>query len=162
MKLHTDLVVTGRVLTFSKDTIARNPHIPELFGAGGGPEKSPSPHAASSLSEHVPARPSRIRQRSKPLSNQLEAEFGRIIRSLWPDATIWEKGLSFRLANGCVYWTDWVVWDGRKLICHEVKGKKAWDDAIVKLKVAARTFPQFEWFLQDKLDGQWREYRVLP
>jgi hypothetical protein len=153
------------VLTLSKSTLARNPN---LRGGSGSQQcqgqRVPGKETPADLAESsaLAARSPRIRQSSKPLSNKLEAEFGKILRSTRPYAVVWEKGLCFRLANGCVYWPDWVVFGGSGVECHEVKGKKAWDDAIVKLKVAARTYPQLSWFLQDKPDGQWREYRVLP
>lgn len=147
-----ELKVTGRVLTLSASTLARNPNL-------GASDAEPHPPCTGGS---IARPPSRIRQSSKPISNVLETEFGILLRTRRPLATIWEKGLCFRLANGCVYWPDWACFGGGVLECHEVKGKKAWDDSIVKLKVAAATYPQFEWYLQDKPDGQWREYRVLP
>lgn len=77
---------------------------------------------------------------------------------------VWEKGFTLRLANGCTYTPDWACLLNGVLQFHEVKGEKAWDDAIVKLKVAAATFPCFEFYLQDKpyATAHWREQRVLP
>ncbi len=78
--------------------------------------------------------------------------------------------LTFKLANGVTYCPDvfvseWpVIGECAKPTAWEVKGKKAWDDAIVKLKVAAHEWPEIRWVLvwKDSRDGGWREQTILP
>jgi hypothetical protein len=46
---------------------------------------------------------------------------------------------------------------------YECKGRKAWDDAVVKLKVAARQFPHFRFVMvtmRKSLSDPWVEYEV--
>lgn len=109
----------------------------------------------------VAAPTSRIRQSAKPLSNKLEAEFGRRLSAIYY-GPIMEQALTFRLANGLRYTPDFGVLFQGDLILFEVKGKKAWDDSIAKLKMAASVYPQFHWYCCDKPTGTWRETIVLP
>ena len=107
--------------------------------------------------------PKRIRQSSKPKSNKLESDYGNLLKAMFPSNEVLEQAVTFRLANGVRYTPDWVMLaevDG--LYCYEIKGRKSWDDSIVKLKVAASTYPKVHWYLCDKPDGSWREQEVLP
>lgn len=105
----------------------------------------------------------RIRQSSKPLSNQLETEFGKYLRSVnWSGSPIYEQCITVRLANGLRYTPDWIKLMDGKLYCYEVKGKHAWDDAIAKLKMAASLYRDWLWTLVWKEDGEWRMQAVLP
>lgn len=63
--------------------------------------------------------------------------------------------MNLRLADRCFYKVDFLVMTGTgHLECHEVKGYWT-DDALVKIKVAAETFP-FK-FLAVKLEkGEWK------
>lgn len=106
----------------------------------------------------------RIQQRTKPLMNELEARFSAWLRSKSGDFSVYEQAITFRLANGCKYTPDVVVTfpDGNEMECYEVKGKHAWDDAIVKLKVAATQFHHIRWCLVSVADCQWNFQDVLP
>ncbi len=64
------------------------------------------------------------------------------------------EAVTLKIANGCRYTPDWYVleWLGgdgtSKGQFYEIKARgMIWDDAIVKLKVAASKYPQFEFFL---------------
>jgi hypothetical protein len=72
------------------------------------------------------------------------------------------ESIILNLANGCDYQTDWPVWKGHKLTIYEVKGAFQWDDAIVKLKVAARQFRRISFFICKFDEGRWRIQRVKP
>lgn len=104
----------------------------------------------------------RIRQSSKPLSNKLETEFGAWLHGTYPLATIAEQAITFRLANGVKYTPDWIVFGNIFVSCFEVKGKHTWDDAIVKVKVAASLYPDIRWLMVWKLNGEWMMQSVLP
>ena len=129
-----------------------------LKNPAGGPSGPVAPGAAPT---------SRIRQNSKPRSNRLETEFGQLL-SQRHHGPIFEQAITFRLANGLRYTPDWAVFCESDqsffghLILYEVKGKKAWDDSIAKLKMAASVYPNFHWYLCDKPNGTWRETIVLP
>lgn len=99
----------------------------------------------------------RIRQSSKPLSNRAESEFGIRLRNEFPSDAIYEQAITFRLANGVRYTPDWVRFSETFPHCYEVKGKHSWDDAIVKLKVAANLYRHFSWWICFKSpQGEWQ------
>lgn len=131
-----------------------NPHI---FGPKSNPAHVVIPEPAADKS----AAP-RIRQSLKSKSNKLEAEFGLYLRALYPGIRLWEQGVRLSIANGCTYTIDWAATIDKQFWCWEVKGKHSWDDAIVKLKVAAACYPAFRFMLVDKIDGRWRLQEVLP
>lgn len=104
----------------------------------------------------------RIRQSSQPLSNKLETRFGGYLHMLHPRAVIWEQSITFRLANGVRYTPDWVMCEDSRLSIFEIKGPRAWDDAIVKIKVAASRYPQLDWFLAWEENGIWKSQALYP
>ena len=108
----------------------------------------------------------RIRQSSKPLLNKTEERLYAYLKAFYPSLRIHAQAKKVRVANGCWYTVDfYAVPDcptGRPLNW-ECKGDCAWDDAIVKLKVAATTYPDEAWFLMWE-DGtnNWLTQEVLP
>jgi hypothetical protein len=189
VKLHTDIVVTGRVMTYSKDTIARNP---EIFGAGGGAEKelrslpirrdggntgqvsdgqvTACNNPIQQSSNARPARPSRIRQHVKPKLNQTERDALEWLKRDYQMAyDLRPHAIRLELANGCLYTPDIIGSPTAHnpdpyIRAWEVKGKHAWDDSIVKLKVAAREWPSIRFTLlwRERKHGPWLEQEVLP
>jgi len=113
-------------------------------------------------------RKKRIRQDPKPLMNKLEEEALEYLkeedRKARTEFVFRPHALVLKLANGCVYNVDIVGFGNpRPRICAwEVKGKHAWDDSIVKLKVAAHEWPTIEFYLMWKDNGQWITQHVLP
>jgi hypothetical protein len=103
----------------------------------------------------------RIRQSEKPLMNKLETEWYQR-----PNEDMrWMRcqAITFKLANGVRFTPDFVwLCSSDRLRAYEIKGKHAWDDSLVKLKFAATAYPQIEWYLCWKQNGQWQEQRVLP
>lgn len=67
-------------------------------------------------------------------------------------------GLTLKLGNGTVYTPDLIHLHPitHKITAYEVKGKHAWDDAIVKVKVAASKYRAITFILV------WRENRRAP
>jgi hypothetical protein len=74
--------------------------------------------------------------------------------------------ITLKIANGCRYTPDFVSVDifSSEMHAWEVKGPHAWDDAIVKLKVAASLYPFISFTLVswDKAAGVWRMETVKP
>lgn len=118
----------------------------------------------------VPPKPSkRLKQRSAPLMNKLEEEFYNRHRDQYPPnyPPMRPQKITFSLGNGVTFRPDlfsfmWPGEGGPKPTAWEVKGKRAWDDAIVKLKVAARIYPEIRWFLVWKDATGWNHQLILP
>jgi len=104
----------------------------------------------------------RLRQSTRKIS-KLELEWGELLKQAqW--RYLRNNAIAFRLANGCVYWPDWTAYDlkGRQT-AWEVKGKRAWDDAIVKIKVAAHEYPETCFVLVWNGDtGLWHQQVIWP
>ena len=107
--------------------------------------------------------PKRIRQSTKPLMNKLEGEFLAWLRAFYPSEKFYPQSIRFRLANGVTYSPDIVsfTWSDQTTVW-EVKGKMAWDDAIVKLKVFAAQYPEIRVRLAWKQNNRWEQQEVLP
>lgn len=136
----------------SESTRRLNPH---LFGGGQNLAPNPAPQNGAN----------RLRQNRGPKLNKTETEFeGYLRRVVVPTHDVEAHALTFALANGCRYTPDFIA-SGPDLRAYEVKGKHAWDDAIVKLKVAARRFPYVQFWLaykQTRTEWNWRIERVHP
>jgi hypothetical protein len=192
-EIYADIVVTGRKLTLSRSTLERNPNL----GAGVGAEKElrslpvrrdggntgqvsdgqvaacKNPSQQSSNARH--ARPSRIRQSSKPLMNKLETEWFNIISVQYPNyPRPRAQARRYRLGNGIWFKVDFSVsiWPNRNPddtvrgpdmeTCWEVKGPHAFRGGFENLKVAAGLWTEVRWVLAWKQDGEWKEQEVLP
>lgn len=90
--------------------------------------------------------------------NGLESEHWSLLKAAQQESgVVWFgfEALTFELAHRCTYTPDWVVlYVGGRVCCEEDKGPFAWEDSIVKLKVAARLFQDvtFRLWRKDK-DG---------
>lgn len=110
----------------------------------------------------------RIRQRSSDGMNQLEREALAYLkeedRRAKTGFQFRTHSLTLRLANGCRYTIDITGFGEKRGEIHawEVKGRQAWDDAIVKLKVAAAQWPSISFYLMWKENGVWQTQHVLP
>lgn len=137
------------------DAVRRlNPH---LFGGAS---------ISSTANEASKVNTPRIRQNRGPKLNKTEAAFYEYLRAKYPTNEVEPHAITLVLANGCKYTPDIVVWVGdvdepdSTVSMYEVKGKHAWDDAIVKLKVAKRRFPGFGFWLVDRDDSQPGGWRI--
>lgn len=126
---------------------------------------APDPKSSEVLNP-APSKARRVKQRTKPKSNDLELEFGAHLRRLHENSSlgIWEQALTFLLANSVRYTPDWVMLCAETgLHCYEVKGKRMWDDAAVKIKVAASVYPNVHWMIVWKDDnGTWKTQALYP
>ena len=128
-------------------------------GSSGASKASPGASSAQ------PASSKRVRQSGKPLMNRLETGFLTQLRNLHvgQDVTIRSQSLTFRLCNGVTLRPDFVVFlAGQRPVCEEVKGKHAWEDSLIKLKMAAQEWPEFEWRLNWRENGMWHMQTILP
>lgn len=150
----------------SESTKKLNPHLwPHVPGVGtqarGGIPDSPCP-SGQICKGASKANPKRIRQRTKPRLNKLETQWLNELTTRYPGDRIRAQAIRFELANGVMYTPD-ITRSNDRFKAYEVKGPHAWDDAIVKLKVAARSYPEIDWVLVGKdKHGQWQEQKVLP
>lgn len=110
----------------------------------------------------------RVKQKTKPLLNKLESEWLTILKECRGDnnfAEVRSQAIRFQLCNGVTFTPDLFsfAWIRGEPHAWEVKGKHAWDDAIVKIKMAAQEWPEIKWILVWKSDdGLWREQEILP
>lgn len=124
--------------------------------------------ARARFAEHVPAiLPDVFRVKALPIvapkakgklatrkMNKTEAQYAERLKSC-PDVIWWEfEGITLRLGNDCRYTADFAVMlaDG-SIELHETKGFMR-DDALVKLKVAAASYP-FKVILVRYAKGVW-------
>jgi hypothetical protein len=142
----------GRSVSIGAEVRRLNPH---LFN-------SLEPEAKKLLNSS-PLEPRRIRQRTKTTLTKTEAAALEYVRLMWPEWSFMPHALRLELANGCLYTPDLV---GRHLTdpirVFEVKGKHAWDDSIVKLKVAARDWAAIHFWIIWREGAHWRTQRVEP
>lgn len=132
--------------------------------------KSVTPVPYPPLPRQVEAKPAkRIRQSTKPLMNKLERRCFDFLQRGLEDKRLIAQGVTFKIANGVRFTPDifcfnW-YWRGEyKPVAWEVKGPWFTDDAKVKLKVLASTYPQIVVLLawEDPEDGMWEVQQVLP
>lgn len=130
-------------------TRRRNPH---LFGAS----------EAVTIAKDIGTVPpkTRLRQSSKPLMNKTEGRFAAHLAALDPHEKWHAQAVTLLLASGVRYTPDFLSFKLR--LAYEVKGKWASDDSIVKLKVAARVYPELQFVLVWEQDGRWQEQIILP
>ncbi len=136
----------------SQSFIDRNPH---LYGRPAGVESADLGRQAGQ----------RVRQSSKPAMNKLEQEWFDIVSGIQWHHGPRAQAVRFRLCNGVTYTPDVfaATWqEAGRPTAWEVKGKHAWDDAIVKIKMAAHEWPEIDWWLVWKENGVWKTQRILP
>lgn len=122
---------------------------------------------AASLPSVEPAK--QIIRQSKREPNKTERRFEMDYLTGWLAAQEIKnyeyEGMTLEIANGCTYTPDWAVntrfggtirwqseiefgYPGMPLKFYEIKARQMiFDDAVVKLKVAAAKYPQFQFFL---------------
>ncbi len=105
----------------------------------------------------------RIRQDSKPLMNKLEKEWFSRISGTERFNSVRAQSKRFKLGNGIWFKPDATAIDtmtGTET-AWEVKGPHAFRGGFENLKVAAGIYPEIEWVLVWKENGNWKVQRVL-
>ena len=106
----------------------------------------------------------RLRQEAGPKLNKLEAAWLEMLKRKFPDGKIYAQAIRLRLANGAWFKVDFVVVNAGAWLAYECKGPDAGknvDRGKLALKVAADSFPEYQWFMVWKEDGQWKQQKVL-
>jgi len=105
----------------------------------------------------------RVRQSAKPLMNKLETEYFDVLKASYPTATIRPQSKKYRVCNGSVYCPDFTAIINGIETAWETKGKHSWDDAMLKIKVAASVWPEVDWWLVWKdASGRWTTQKIIP
>lgn len=110
----------------------------------------------------------------KETLNQTEKEFFELLKSSGY-ARVQPHAIRLELADKCTYLPDfYCVMDvmvhtttgtskphhSSRLHIYEVKGRHMWEDGWIKLKIAARMYPEFNFFFAQKKGGQWKVKQV--
>lgn len=120
------------------------------------------PVTAAQLLDQVDSDNKRLRQSAKPLMNKLEREWFEVLQHDFPGHPIKVQSIKLRIGNGCYFTPDFVVFhSNRQPTAWEVKGKHAWEDSLIKLKVAAATFQEILFFLVWKNAQGWQRQKIL-
>lgn len=110
----------------------------------------------------------RLRQKAGPKLNKTEQRFEIYLRQVFKTEPILAQSITLEIANGCRYTPDFVVIQPREtpdayvFRAYEVKGPHMWDDSIVKLKVAARSYPWIQFNICSRSGFGWRIERIHP
>lgn len=117
--------------------------------------QTPEPPAAKKI----------IRQSTKQ-PNKLEKRFEIECLNLWKfEHKIIDyafEAITIRIGNGVTYRPDyWTVDSEGRTTFYECKGKQVWDDAKVKIKVAAMLYPAYRFYLCRRENGAWIIDQVL-
>jgi hypothetical protein len=112
----------------------------------------------------VEAKP-RLRQRRTPKLNKLELAWLDVLQRQHPTDRIHSQSITLQLGNGVRYTPDFVVvmpgLATEGITAYETKGRHMWDDAAVKLKVAAALYPWIKFVLVSRNEvGAWRVEEV--
>ncbi len=105
--------------------------------------------------------PKRIRQDPKPILNKLETEALTWLYSRYDGGAFYRQAIRWRLGNGIWYKPDINLFHTGVLRCFEVKGPHAFRGGFENLKVAAGLYPEVQFWLIWKANGQWCEQAVL-
>lgn len=102
------------------------------------------------------------RRTLKETLNKTERTYLQILQARFPNGYVQAHTIKLQLAEKCWYTPDFsYVLPSGALVFVETKGGFERDDAIVKLKTAARQFPQFTFIKAKYLKGKWTE-TVMP
>lgn len=107
----------------------------------------------------------RLRQKSGPKLNKLEAAFMAHLHATMTNHHHFAQSITFLIANGVRFTPDAVSISNLtgKWIAWETKGPVMRDDAAVKLKVAASVYPMITFRLVTKVKGGgWDVQEILP
>lgn len=135
---------------------ARFPKMPEATVQMNAIDRAPVAKTEPVVSEDKP----RLRQARGKKMNKTETDFFLHLQNL-TSGKIRFNELRFELANNTHFKPDFTV-DARTI--YEAKGPWASRDAFVRLKVAARLWPEFTWFLATRRarNGGWNIQEIFP
>lgn len=127
----------------------------------GASEQAGGIKVAGDQSKSLISHPSAISTDEAKL-NKTERAYLAYLRTDRPHDMIHIQSLTLKLADDCRYTPDFVTVDyAGETIGWEVKGFMR-DDALVKIKVAARMFLWIRFVLVRRIKGQWEFQEVKP
>jgi hypothetical protein len=106
-----------------------------------------------------PKPPQLLRQNTRG-PNKLEAAFAAVLRAENPGVQIREQAVTLVLCNGVRFTLDMFAFVNGQMKAWETKGFMR-DDAAVKLKFAAKEWPEIEFILVWRKAGVWHRQRIL-
>lgn len=101
-----------------------------------------------------------------PYRNKTEWRFAQYLADSRPGCLITYEALRLPLASidgkPSHYTSDFQQWRGKEVeAIYEVKGGHKWRrQGIDRLRAAAAAYPEWEWYLAEWIDGQWKIQRV--
>jgi len=101
-------------------------------------------------------RPSRM----EDALNKTEKRFLAILRGRHANVRI--QAITLLLADACRYTADFSVTTPTRFTLYEVKGGFVREDAWIKLKTAARLYPEFTFVMAQYKGGTWTEKEIKP
>lgn len=143
----------------------------ELDGSYSPPKKnldtgSPARQASSQCADvPVVTEPVRVGFKERPSRmedglNKTEKRFLAILRGRHANVRI--QAITLLLADACRYTADFSVTTPERLTFYEVKGGFVREDAWIKLKAAARLYPEFTFIMAQYKGGTWTEKEIKP
>lgn len=157
MSNHRNSFAKGALAAPSESFKRRNPH---LF-LPPSPKLAAQVTAASLIAEASP-RERRLRQDQGPKLNKLETQFLRVLQVEYPTVRIRSQDRRYELGRGIWFKPDFTAMLDGQETAWETKGPHAFRGGLENLKVAARVWPEVNWFLvwRDKETGQWKRQKV--
>jgi hypothetical protein len=94
--------------------------------------------------------------------NKTELRFLSILRVRHGNEKVRIQAITLELANNCRYSPDFSVTTPERLTFYEVKGGYIREDGWIKLKLAARLYPEFTFAMAQYKAGIWKETEIKP
>lgn len=93
--------------------------------------------------------------------NKTERAYYEILKRECNVVWIGVQNMTFKLADDCRFTPDFCVLRGASMECVDVKGFQR-EDALIKIKVAARLFPWATFVIVKHTKGRWEHENVKP
>jgi hypothetical protein len=129
--------------TPSKSTLTRNPHL--------WPAQELTKGVQVPKTQNIATEEQRLNKTERRFLAILRARHGQNVRV---------QAITLVLANRCRYTPDFSVCFFGKLILWEIKGGFIREDSWIKLKMAARLYPEFDFVMAQWKNGEWTEVEI--
>lgn len=122
---------------------------PGIKGSIGPPTLSPPEAPKKRKARRMPKAPTAL--------NELENKFYAWLSERYEVSKIRVQAITLRLAVDTTYTPDFYATRGNVVTgsFYEVKGEHMWEDAWVKLKIAASMYPEFSFYFCELIEGEW-------
>jgi hypothetical protein len=178
-----EIKVTGRTLTLSESTKRKNPELFKDTVTRKGTFHAYTPDEAKQV-EHLYSKPqgktlcevfaseaktADVKLNAEPRKTTEEEKLNKLERARLaylrmikvPQLRI--HAITLKLADDCRYTTDFTYLDANgRMVFEDTKGKQVWEDSIIKMKTAARMFPEFVFCIVKRSPNGWDVTEVKP